>query len=116
MPPPQPIYTDMCRNAHENPAKHPTTLYTPIRVGNMLLRHRIACAPMTRMRATRKGHVPLEFVPTYYAQRAHCPGTFIISEATLISPEAGGLDHVPGIWTDEQIDEDVLGHGTFVTG
>ncbi|CAE6403949.1 unnamed protein product [Rhizoctonia solani] len=39
----------------------------------------------------------------YYSQRAATPGTLLISEATLISPEAGDYDNVPGIWNNQQI-------------
>jgi len=39
----------------------------------------------------------------YYAQRASVPGTLLITEATLISREAGGFANVPGIYTNDQI-------------
>ena len=77
-------------------------LFQPIKVGNLTLSHRIAMAPMTRMRCT-DDHVPLPYVKEYYAQRASEPGTLLISEAVFIAPQAGGYWHVPGIWSDEQI-------------
>lgn len=41
---------------------------------------------------------------TYYAQRAlSLPGTLLVSEATFISPAAGGLANVPGIYDAAQI-------------
>ena len=49
-------------------------------------------------------HVPLDMAVEYYAQRASTPGTLLITEATLISPSAGGLDHTAGICTDEQVE------------
>lgn len=67
----------------------------------MTLQHRIIMAPLTRYRAF-ENHVPMPMVADYYAQRASVPGTLIISEATFISPRAGGYKHVPGIWNDEQ--------------
>lgn len=59
-------------------------------------------APMTRFPADA-AHTPLPTVKEYYAQRASVPGTLLITEATLISPRAGGYPHVPGIYSEEQI-------------
>ncbi|KZS95210.1 NADH:flavin oxidoreductase/NADH oxidase [Sistotremastrum niveocremeum HHB9708] len=78
-------------------------LFTPLRVGNITLQHRVALAPLTRFRATQKEHVPTDIVPTYYAQRAAAPGTLLITEATFIASQAGGYDYVPGIWNEDQI-------------
>jgi 2,4-dienoyl-CoA reductase-like NADH-dependent reductase (Old Yellow Enzyme family) len=77
-------------------------LFQPLKIGNVTLQHRIAMAPLTRFRADEK-HVPLPFVKEYYAQRASVPGTLLITEATLISQQAGGYAGVPGIWTKDQI-------------
>ncbi|PBK63991.1 FMN-linked oxidoreductase [Armillaria solidipes] len=61
-------------------------------------------APMTRLRASMT-HIPIVgTVKEYYEQRAHTPGTLLITEATLIAEKAGGFDHVPGIWNQDQID------------
>lgn len=76
--------------------------YTPIRVGAMDLAQRIAMAPMTRFRAD-DAHVPLPIMKDYYQQRAVVPRSLIITEATFISPRAGGYDNIPGIYNDEQI-------------
>ncbi|CAE6493698.1 unnamed protein product [Rhizoctonia solani] len=77
-------------------------LLSPIRVGDMLLSHRVILAPLTRFRAD-DNHVHHDIAVEYYSQRAATPGTLLISEATLVSPEAGGYDNVPGIWNKEQI-------------
>jgi NADPH2 dehydrogenase len=79
-----------------------TKLFTPLRVGRIELSNRIAMAPMTRFRVD-DNHVPLPLVKEHYAQRASMPGTLLITEATLISPQAGGYPNVPGIWNDAQI-------------
>ncbi|KAG1855184.1 hypothetical protein DFJ58DRAFT_906109 [Suillus subalutaceus] len=67
------------------------TLFTPIQVGHMGISHRIVLAPLSRFRA-----YPTHFLgphaPTYYAQRASVPGTLLISEATIISQAAGGME------------------------
>ncbi|KAK0213636.1 hypothetical protein IW262DRAFT_1301107 [Armillaria fumosa] len=79
-------------------------LFQPVKVGKMTLQNRVVLAPMSRMRAS-KVHIPhLPIVKDYYVQRAHTPGTFLVSEATFIAAKAGGMDHAPGIWSDEQIE------------
>ncbi|KAE8149373.1 NADH:flavin oxidoreductase/NADH oxidase family protein [Aspergillus avenaceus] len=77
-------------------------LFTPLQVGRVQLAHRIAMAPMTRFRVD-DDHVPLPMVREHFEQRAAVPGTLLISEATVISPRAGGYANVPGIWSPEQI-------------
>lgn len=77
-------------------------LFTPLKVGNAQLQHRIAMAPMTRYRAD-DNHVPTDMMVLYYTQRASTPGTLIVTEGTFISEEAGGFDNVPGIYNDAQI-------------
>ncbi|KAJ7620249.1 hypothetical protein FB45DRAFT_929793 [Roridomyces roridus] len=79
-----------------------SALFSPIRLGNLKLAHRVVMAPLTRFRATKE-HVPLPHVQDYYAQRASIPGTLIISEATFIAQKAGGYHNAPGIWSAEQI-------------
>ncbi|TFK24188.1 NADH:flavin oxidoreductase/NADH oxidase [Coprinopsis marcescibilis] len=79
-------------------------LFQPIAIGKINLKHRIVLAPLTRVRATTKTHLPvLPLVKTYYEQRASVPGTLLISEATVIAEEACGWDGVPGIWNDGQV-------------
>ncbi len=80
-----------------------TRLFTPLKIGQCELKHRLVMAPLTRFRAEDQSHVPLPFVAEYYAQRASVPGTLLITEATLISPRAAGYANVPGIWSKEQI-------------
>ncbi|KAL1736890.1 hypothetical protein EV714DRAFT_279397 [Schizophyllum commune] len=77
-------------------------LFQPIKVGKLTLSHRIAMAPMTRMRCT-DDHVPLPYVKDYYAQRASTPGTLLISEVAQISPAGGGMANTPGIHNEAQI-------------
>ncbi|KAF5360282.1 hypothetical protein D9758_009149 [Tetrapyrgos nigripes] len=77
-------------------------LFQPLKLGDITLKHRVALAPLTRLRADEK-HVPLPIVKEMYAQRASTPGTLLISEATFITARAGGYQYAPGIWSDEQI-------------
>ncbi|KZV72620.1 NADH:flavin oxidoreductase/NADH oxidase [Peniophora sp. CONT] len=94
-------------------------LFTPIRVGNALLQHRIVLAPLTRFRADDE-HIHTEHAIKYYEQRASTPGTLLISEGTFITPQAGGFPNVPGIWNEQQIaawtkvTEAVHGKGSFI--
>lgn len=78
-------------------------LFQPITVGDIQLKNRIAMAPLTRFRAD-ENHVPLPMVAEYYAQRASTPGTLLITEATVISQQAGGYANAPGIYNKEQIE------------
>ncbi|KAK4953572.1 hypothetical protein LTR10_008170 [Elasticomyces elasticus] len=77
-------------------------LFTPLKLGNHELSHRIAMAPLTRFRAG-DDHVQLPFVKDYYTERACVPGTMMVTEATVISPAASGYANVPGIYSDAQI-------------
>jgi hypothetical protein len=77
-------------------------LFSPVRIGNTELKHRVVLAPLTRYRAD-DAHVPLNFVKDYYAQRASTPGTLLITEGTFISPRAGEFANVPGIYNDSQV-------------
>lgn len=78
-------------------------LFSPAKVGNVTIQHRVVLAPLTRFRA-QKSHTHSKMAIEYYTQRACVPGTMMISEATFIAPQAGGLTFVPGIWNQEQIE------------
>ncbi|KAI5889522.1 FMN-linked oxidoreductase [Schizophyllum commune H4-8] len=77
-------------------------LFQPIKVGNVTLQHCIALAPMTRMRCTGD-NIPLPIIKDHYDQRAHTPGTLLISEAVQIHTAAVTFPNVPGIHNDVQI-------------
>lgn len=78
------------------------SLFTPLRLGALLLKHRVVMAPLTRMRAKQPGDVPHELNAEHYGQRAS-DGGLQISEATDITPQAHGYPWVPGIYSDDQI-------------
>ncbi|KAK3987234.1 hypothetical protein QBC44DRAFT_331949 [Cladorrhinum sp. PSN332] len=84
-----------------------SNLFKPLTLSSSVptLGHRIAMAPLTRYRSSDDTHVPLTpLMSTYYSQRASSlPGTLLITEATFISPSAGGFPNVPGIYTPAQI-------------
>ncbi|KAK6995933.1 FMN-linked oxidoreductase [Favolaschia claudopus] len=97
-------------------------LFTPIRIGDVQLQHRIVHAPMTRFRVDGQTGVIFPFVKDYYTQRATTPGTLIITEGLVVAKKAGGyiptevsreendgrftgIAHSPwpGMWSEEQI-------------
>jgi NADPH2 dehydrogenase len=80
-----------------------SNLFQPIKVGAGLLQHRVAMAPMTRMRGT-EDNVPTDIMVEYYRQRASAPGTLIITEGAFIADKVGGMTKMPGIWSRTQID------------
>ncbi|KAI0696399.1 NADH:flavin oxidoreductase/NADH oxidase [Cerioporus squamosus] len=77
-------------------------LFQPAKVGELELSNRVVFAPLTRFRADT-AHVPTDMMVEYYKQRASYPGTLLITEATYITAQAGGMPSVPGIWSEEQI-------------
>ncbi|WP_017936870.1 alkene reductase [Zestomonas thermotolerans] len=77
-----------------------TTLFDPIRIGDLELPNRIVMAPLTRCRADAD-RVPNALMAEYYAQRASAG--LIISEATSVTPMGVGYPNTPGIWSDDQV-------------
>jgi len=78
-----------------------STLFDPLKIGNIELTNRMVMAPMTRSRADDEGVQP-PYVAEYYAQRASTG--LLITEATNVSPMAKGYVRTPGIYTDAQIE------------
>jgi NADPH2 dehydrogenase len=66
--------------------------------------HRVALAPLTRMRNTPGTQAPTELAVEYYSQRASKNG-LLITEATFIAEEAGGFPLAPGVYTEEQVEK-----------
>ncbi|XP_010412901.1 PREDICTED: 12-oxophytodienoate reductase 3 [Camelina sativa] len=77
------------------------TLFSSYKMGRFDLSHRVVLAPMTRCRALNG--VPNAALAEYYAQRT-TPGGFLITEGTMVSPGSAGFPHVPGIYSDEQVE------------
>lgn len=77
-----------------------TSLFDPIRMGDLALANRIVMAPLTRCRAGA-GRVPNALMRDYYVQRASAG--LILSEATSVDPMGVGYPDTPGIWSDEQV-------------
>ena len=78
------------------------SLFTPIVVGPYTLNHRVAMAPLTRMRAQPDSLAARTLNADYYAQRA-TPGGLIIAEASQVMQQGQGSPNTPGIYSDAQI-------------
>ena len=76
-----------------------TSLFDPIKVGDLSLANRIVMAPLTRNRSP--GAVPGDLAVTYYRQRA--TAGLIITEATAISHQGQGYANVPGLYAPDQL-------------
>jgi N-ethylmaleimide reductase len=77
-------------------------LFSPLQVGPYELEHRVAMAPLTRMRAAKPSLAPRPLNAEYYAQRA-TPGGLIIAEASPVAATGFGNPGVPGIYSEAQI-------------
>ena len=77
-----------------------TKLFSPVQLGAITLKNRIAMAPMTRSRAT-SDNIPTDLIAEYYGQRAGAG--LIITEGTSPSPNGVGYPRIPGIYNDAQI-------------
>ena len=78
------------------------SLFSPLKVGPYQLQHRLALAPLTRMRAAKPSLAPRPLNAEYYAQRA-TPGGLLIAEASPVMATGFGSPGVPGIYTEQQI-------------
>jgi 2,4-dienoyl-CoA reductase-like NADH-dependent reductase (Old Yellow Enzyme family) len=78
-----------------------TSLFDPVRLGDLDLRNRIVMAPMTRARAT-EDRIPTPLMAEYYAQRASAG--LILTEATIVTPKGAGYAKTPGIYNDAQVE------------
>jgi N-ethylmaleimide reductase len=78
-------------------------LFSPLKVGPYQLAHRVAMAPLTRMRAARPSLAPRPLNADYYVQRA-TPGGLLIAEASPVMATGFGNPGVPGIWSEQQVE------------
>src|SRR6187399_2032736 len=77
-------------------------LFKPLQVGPYKLAHRVALAPLTRMRAERASFSPRPLNAEYYGQRA-TQGGLIIAEASPVLSHGRGNPATPGIYSEAQI-------------
>jgi N-ethylmaleimide reductase len=76
-------------------------LFSPLKVGPYQLKHRVALAPLTRLRAEKPSLAPRPLNAEYYAQRA-TPGGLLIAEASSVLPTGFGHPGVPCIYSEQQ--------------
>ncbi|WP_411032887.1 alkene reductase [Shinella sp. BYT-45] len=76
-----------------------TSLFDPIKIGDIQLANRIVMAPLTRNRSP--GAVPNTLNAAYYEQRASAG--LLITEATAITQQGQGYADVPGLYTPEAL-------------
>jgi len=81
--------------------KYPA-LFKPLQLGPHLLKHRIAMAPLTRMRAQPETLAARALNVEYYAQRA-TPGGLIVAEASQVTPTGQGSPNTPGVYSEHQV-------------
>eukprot|EP01041_Mallomonas_annulata_P003911 gene3911-7800_t len=77
------------------------SLLSTLQLHDLVLKNRIALAPLTRARASVDG-IPKPCMVDYYTQRS--TGGLIISEGTGISTEALGWAHEPRIYAAEHVE------------
>lgn len=77
-----------------------SALFNPSKLGTHQLQHKIVLAPLTRMRGGQYDP-DASLMAEYYSQRSS-KGGLIITEGTLISPQARAQSEVPGIWNEQQ--------------
>ena len=76
-----------------------TSLFDPIRLGDITLANRFVMAPLTRNRAP--GQLPNALMRDYYLQRASAG--LIVTEATQVCAQGQGYLDTPGLYTPEQV-------------
>ena len=77
-----------------------TSIFDPIKFGDIELANRIAMAPLTRNRSPKA--IPNNLNVTYYEQRA--TAGLIITEGTPVSQQGQGYADVPGLYLDAAVD------------
>ncbi len=77
-------------------------LFTPVELGGLTLKNRIAFPPLTRQRSAQPGNIASDLMSLYYRQRASAG--FMVSEGAQIEPRGQGYAWTPGIYTEEQVE------------
>ena len=81
-----------------------TDIFKPLKVGEHVLSNKVVYAPTTRLRAL-EDYTPSDLTLEYYNKRSRYPGSLLITEATLVSEQAGLYGTTPGIWNEKQVKE-----------
>lgn len=76
-------------------------LFSPFEKGSLKLKNHLVMAPMTRSRAI--DNLPDQRMASYYARRSGAG--LIVTEGTSPSPEGFGYPRIPGIYSDQQVEQ-----------
>jgi N-ethylmaleimide reductase len=79
------------------------SLFQPLQIGPSKLKHRVAMAPLTRMRAEPQTLAAWKLTAEYYSQRS-TDGGLIICEASQVMQEGQGSPNTPGVYTPAQVE------------
>ncbi|MCF6367369.1 alkene reductase [Rhizobium halophilum] len=77
-----------------------TTLFDPMKLGDIDVSNRVAMAPLTRNRSPKA--IPNDLNVTYYEQRAGAG--LIITEGTPVTQQGQGYSDVPGLYLPQAVD------------
>ena len=77
-----------------------TTLFDPLKLGDIEISNRVAMAPLTRNRSPKA--IPNDLNVTYYEQRAGAG--LIITEGTPVTQQGQGYADVPGLYLPQAVD------------
>ena len=77
-----------------------TTLFDPLKLGDIEIANRVAMAPLTRNRSPKA--IPNDLDVTYYEQRAGAG--LIITEGTPVTQQGQGYADVPGLYLPQAVD------------
>ncbi|WP_243978479.1 FAD-dependent oxidoreductase [Vibrio natriegens] len=78
-------------------------VFSPITIGNMVVKNRLVVPPMVSNYANEDGTCTEQFI-SYHEEKAKGGWGLIIVEDYKINPEAGGFVKLPGLWDDSQIE------------
>ncbi|ODV64894.1 NADH:flavin oxidoreductase/NADH oxidase [Hyphopichia burtonii NRRL Y-1933] len=79
-----------------------TKVFSPIKVGENEISHKIVMAPSARTRAALNEE-PSDLQLKHYNDRTQFPGSLVIAEGTVLSPKTGGVWGAPGIYNHSQV-------------
>ncbi|KAF8069030.1 hypothetical protein FPV67DRAFT_1448858 [Lyophyllum atratum] len=78
-----------------------SALFTPLELGSVTIRNRVAMSALTRNRALDT--IPNDIMAEYYGQRAAGGAGLIVSEGVLVARQGTEWPYAPGLWNKEQV-------------
>ncbi|KAF7304357.1 hypothetical protein HMN09_00837700 [Mycena chlorophos] len=79
-----------------------SALFTPLKLGTIVIPNRIGMAALTRNRAT--GTIPTDVMREHYLQRAQGGAGLIVTDAVLVSRQGTEWQDAPGLWDQAQVE------------